>query len=163
MVHRKRISIKDVAKKAGVSTATVSRVINDHPDVSQETRERVARVINGLGYQPSVLAQPDPGSSRTVGVVGSGMKYFGLPASYQRSKNLSVLGYSLLLTLTRQPETNDVEGILHDMLSRHVDGIVWAVPEIGNNQDWVERLLPNSRANRFLQRSAASWTFGCRV
>ena len=46
------------------------------------------------------------------------------------------------LTLTRQPETNDVEGILHDMLSRHVDGIVWAVPEIGNNQDWVERLLP---------------------
>ena len=124
-----------------VSTATVSRVINDHPDVSQETRERVARVINGLGYQPSVLAQPDPGSSRTVGVVGSGMKYFVLPALTMIERVQSVLGYAYF-EFTRQPETNDVEGILHDMLSRHVDGIVWAVPEIGNNQDWVERLLP---------------------
>lgn len=143
MARRKRINIKEVARQAGVSTATVSRVINDHPDVSNETRRLVAEVIANLGYQPSHLARSlIKGRSRTIGAVGSGMKYFG-PSSIISAieERASVLGYSLMLTLLRQPETNDVEQILFEMLSRHVDGIIWAVPEIGNNRDWVERTL----------------------
>ena len=57
----KRTTIKEVARAAGVSTQTVSRVINERPDVAPETRQRVLEVIAHLGFQPSVLGpQPDP-------------------------------------------------------------------------------------------------------
>ena len=52
----KRITIKDVAKHAGISYQTVSRVINDKPDVSPETRKRVLDVIDELNYRPSMAA-----------------------------------------------------------------------------------------------------------
>jgi LacI family transcriptional regulator len=52
----KRITIKDVAKKAGTSYQTVSRVINNKPDVSTKTRERVLEVIEELNYRPSMAA-----------------------------------------------------------------------------------------------------------
>jgi len=52
----RRITIKDVAKKAGISYQTVSRVINDKPDVAAETRQRVLKVIDELNYRPSMAA-----------------------------------------------------------------------------------------------------------
>ena len=70
------VTIKDVAKKVGVSPATVSRVCNNHPSISKETRERVQKAIQELGYEPS--ASQD-GLSATV------TKTFGviLPPSAQ--------------------------------------------------------------------------------
>lgn len=52
----KRVTIKDVARRAGTSYQTVSRVINDKPDVSPETRRRVLAVIDELNYRPSMAA-----------------------------------------------------------------------------------------------------------
>ena len=77
--HRKRLTIKQVAKAAGVSTQTVSRVINDRPDVAQETRERIQQVINELGYRPSALARSlIQRRSYTLGVITAGLKFIGL-------------------------------------------------------------------------------------
>lgn len=53
----KTVGVNDVAKKAGVSIATVSRVINDHPKVNPETRLKVQRVIKELKYQPNRVAK----------------------------------------------------------------------------------------------------------
>jgi len=50
-------TISDVAKRAGVSTMTVSRVVNNSGYISQETRERVERAIAELGYVPNALAR----------------------------------------------------------------------------------------------------------
>ncbi|MDR6225088.1 LacI family DNA-binding transcriptional regulator [Desmospora profundinema] len=50
-------TIKDVAKKANVSTATVSRILNDLPGYSKETKEKVMKVIEELGYQPNAVAR----------------------------------------------------------------------------------------------------------
>jgi LacI family transcriptional regulator len=52
-----RLTIRQIAKLAGVSRSSVSRVINHHPNVSPETRERVQRVITQTGYQPSPIAR----------------------------------------------------------------------------------------------------------
>lgn len=137
----KRVTIKQVAEEAGVSTQTVSRVINDRPDVAPETRQRVKEVINRLGYQPSSVARSlIQGRTRTLGVVGYGVEYFG------PSRNLSgieqqagEMGYALILDLVRQPEQSDVGHILREMLARRVDGIIWAVPEIGGNREWIAK------------------------
>ena len=55
---KKRITIRDVAAAAGVSHQTVSRVLNDRPDVAERTRQRVLHVIEELEYQPSAIARP---------------------------------------------------------------------------------------------------------
>ena len=134
-----RSTIKEVASAAGVSTQTVSRVINDRPDVSLVTRKRVKDVIGQLGYQPSALARSLISQrSYTLGVVTAGLKYFG------PSRTLSGIasaaeeaGYSLLLKELPRFDTEDITPIFQGLLSRHVDGIIWAVPEIGENRKWV--------------------------
>jgi len=137
-----RATIKEVASAAGVSTQTVSRVINDRPDVSPETRKRVQDVIKGLGYQPSALARSlIRQRSLTLGVVTAGLKYIG------PSRTLSGItsaaeeaGYSLLLKELPRFDANNIVPIFQTLFAHHVDGIIWAVPEIGENRNWVDRL-----------------------
>jgi DNA-binding LacI/PurR family transcriptional regulator len=129
-----KVTIKDVAQAAGVSTQTVSRVINYRPDVSPETRERVQQVINDLGYSPNVIARSlSRGRSNTLGVVGFGLGYFG-PTSVLKGieQKSNELGFSLLLSLLDDFDLSKVDGILRDLISRQVDGIIWAVP--GNDK-----------------------------
>ena len=74
-----KTTIKDVARLCGVSTQTISRVLNERPDVSPETRQRVLEVINQLGYQPSALARSlIQQRSFTLGVIIAGLKYAGI-------------------------------------------------------------------------------------
>jgi DNA-binding LacI/PurR family transcriptional regulator len=64
------VTIKDVAKYAGVSIKTVSRVVNNLSEVSPETRQKVQHAILELGYQPNLLARSlVNGKTNTVGVV----------------------------------------------------------------------------------------------
>jgi LacI family transcriptional regulator len=51
------LTLEDIAKMAGVSRATVSRVINDHPNVRQSLRDRVKEIIDETGYQPNLAAR----------------------------------------------------------------------------------------------------------
>jgi LacI family transcriptional regulator len=129
-----KITIKDVAQAAGVSTQTVSRVINSRPDVSPETRARVQQIIAELGYSPNVIARSlSRGRTNTFGVVGFGLGYFGpsnvLQGIEQKSNEL---GFSLLLSLLDDFNAAQIDGILNNLLSRQVDGIIWAVP--GNDR-----------------------------
>src|SRR6478736_6281360 len=65
-----RVTIREVADEAGVSIATVSRVLNDRADVSAETRELVQRVIRERGYKPNRNAQKlSTGRTGFVGVL----------------------------------------------------------------------------------------------
>ena len=51
------ITIKDIAERAGVSYATVSRALNGRPDVSEVTRSRVFELAEEMGYQPNAIAR----------------------------------------------------------------------------------------------------------
>ncbi|MDR2832148.1 MAG: LacI family transcriptional regulator [Streptococcaceae bacterium] len=64
------VTIKDVAKKAGVAPSTVSRVLKNHSSISQETKEKVRLVMKELGYVPNLAAQTlVQGATNAVGVV----------------------------------------------------------------------------------------------
>jgi LacI family transcriptional regulator len=137
-----KITIRDVAAAAGVSRQTVSRVLNNKPDVAPETRQRILEVIDQLAYRPSSIARSlTQGRSFTLGVVSYGVQYFGPSHTLVGIEHqANELGYTLLLGLMRQPDVSGVQ-LLHAMLSYHVDGIIWAVSEIGNNRDWMQREL----------------------
>jgi len=49
----------------------------------------------------------------------------------------NIRGYSLALSLIHEPEQNDVGDLLGELVARHMDGIIWAVPHIGDNRDWL--------------------------
>ena len=51
------LTLEDIAKLAGVSRSTVSRVVNEHPNVSQKVRDRVLEVIRSTGYHPNAAAR----------------------------------------------------------------------------------------------------------
>lgn len=142
---RRRVTIKQVAQEAGVSTQTVSRVINDRPDVAPETRQRVWEVIKRLGYQPSALARSlIQQRSYTLGVVIAGLKYIGPSRTLSGiTEQAEAMGYSLLLKELPKFDTGDIEPVLNALLARQVDGIIWAVSEVSNNRDWLHNHLPD--------------------
>jgi len=144
MITINRVTIKEVARAAGVSTQTVSRVVNDRPDVSPDTRQRVQDVIERLGYRPSAVARSlIQQRSYTLGVITAGLKYIG-PSMILNGMTgeAEELGYALLLKELPGFETDDVEPIFQSLIARHVDGIIWAVPEVGDNQRWLKQLSP---------------------
>lgn len=143
MVQRKRLTIRDVAAAAGVSMQTVSRVLNDRPDVAPETFQRVQEVIRETGYAPNMLARSlTQGRSHVLGVVAYGLDYFG-PSRVLTAieRQAAELGYAIMLNLILEPETNDVDHLFSSLRARQVDGIIWAIPEVGGNRGWLRTHL----------------------
>jgi LacI family transcriptional regulator len=139
----RQVTISQVAKEAGVSSQTVSRVINNRPEITPETRQHVQDVIKRLGYQPNAIARSlIQRRSHTLGVVTSGLEYYGpshILIGVEQGANQA--GLSILLNLIHQPETQDIGSIINGLVSRQVEGIIWAVPEIDSNRSWFRENL----------------------
>jgi LacI family transcriptional regulator len=133
------VTLKDVAQRAGVSAKTVSRVVNNQGEISEQTRVRVQSAIQELGYRPNILARSLVHQrSNTLAVVASGIEYFGPSRTLLGvEQQANAFGYSLFLNLVHDPQEPRVLSLLDELVARRVDGIVWAVPEIGSNRDWI--------------------------
>jgi DNA-binding LacI/PurR family transcriptional regulator len=133
-------TLKDVARVAGVSTKTVSRVANNQGEISQETRTRVQAAIEKLGYRPNILARSlIHQRTNTLGVVAWGINFFGPSSTVVGiEQQAHQLNYSLFLNLMDRPDNDDNEQVLDTLITHRVDGIIWAVPEVGNNRAWLE-------------------------
>ena len=141
--RRKRVTIKDVAQAAGVSTQTVSRVMNKFSYVSRETRQRVEAVVEQLGYRPSTLARSlIQQRSYTLGVVTYGLKYIGPSRTLNGiADKADELGYMLLMKELNNFDANRIDDVIDSLLAHQVDGILWAAPEIGDNHAWIEQRM----------------------
>jgi LacI family transcriptional regulator len=137
--HSLHVTLRDVAEQAGVSIKTVSRVVNDQGEISDPTRRRVQAAIKRLGYRPNILARSLVNQrSDTLAVVAWGIDYYGPSRTVLGVEQQSnELGYSLFLNLLLKPDDAKVIPVLDSLAARRVDGIVWAVPQVGNNRAWV--------------------------
>ncbi len=121
----KRITIHDVAAGAGVSYQTVSRVLNHRPDVADDTRQRVTRVIQELGYQPSAIARGLV-TQRThlLGLVTIDYEdYFYAGVCNGVQDEAHAHGYMLMIVSTCRDQTLE-SGYIQQLLRHGVDGIV---------------------------------------
>lgn len=137
----KRVTLADVAKLAGVSKQTVSRVVNGSEHVTETTRERVLHCIETLGFRPSALArQLSTGRSQTIGVVSNGgqgylvtgVAYLGMVRQADR------MGYALLIKEMMDFSAGSIRAMLDYLIERQVDGVIWAGPEIGDSHAWLD-------------------------
>lgn len=136
------ITVKDIAKQAGVSPGTVSNVLTGKRPVATATQERVRQAIAELGYQPNMLARSLINQrTHMLGVVayGRGLQYYGAGAILAGiEQRASELGYSLTLSLLHDVLNGDAEATLRGLVTHRVDGILWAVPEIGDGGAWIQ-------------------------
>jgi len=133
------VRLQDVARLAGVSTKTVSRVVNNQGEIKPTTRERVQSAIEQLGYRPNVLARSLVSRrSNTLAVVAWGIDYFGPSQTVVGIEQQSdEFGYSLFLNLVARPDDANVDRLLDELITRRVDGIIWAAPEVADNRSWL--------------------------
>src|SRR5260221_6439866 len=121
-------TLYDVAKQAGVSYQTVSRVINGSPHVSARTLQRVQEAIRQLDYQPNKAAQMlVTGRSHTLEVITAGVAHFG-PAQMMVAveRAAKALGYRIMFSDIEDASADDVQAAIDSL--GHVDGVVIITP-----------------------------------
>lgn len=122
----------EVAKLAGVSHQTVSRVINDSPDVSETTRARVQAAIDKLGYRPSNSARALASRrSRMIGLIAGGLHFYG-PISTISSIEAIVRDHGLFLSVSMVHEAlctqQDFDGLTDTFNEQNVDAFIFLTP-----------------------------------
>lgn len=138
----KKVTLNDVAKKAGVSPKTASRVINREPSVSQSKRDAVNRVVELLGYRPNTSAR----SLRSQRAYVVALLYDNLSPAYVLDLQVGVMsackerGYNLLV----QPcdyESNSLVDMARELLdNQRVDGFILS-PPICDHKPLIEMLI----------------------
>ncbi|NEG70463.1 LacI family DNA-binding transcriptional regulator [Bifidobacterium choloepi] len=128
----KRPSMFEVAKLAGVSHQTVSRVINDSPDVAPKTRAKVQAAIDELGYLPSNSARSLASQrSHTIGLIAGGHHFFG-PVSAMAAIEESARAHRLYTSVMLLPEASvDVDeyaGLCRRFEEQNVDAFIVIAP-----------------------------------
>ncbi len=132
----------DVARKAGVSYQTVSRVVNQHASVAPATRARVLEAIRELEYLPNGAARNlVTRRSRTVGIVSFGTTYYG-PSQMLANIEFSFRerAYGLTLATLTELGFDDLQSAVRELRSRSVDGIVMIAPILRVDVDGIRRL-----------------------
>jgi hypothetical protein len=121
------IRMKDIAKDLGVSLITISKVLRYHPDIGQETRERVLARVKELDYRPNFAARSlVTGRSYLVGLVVPDLLH---PFFAEIAKSLSEVlrqgGYNLIVSSSDEdPDLEEVE--INHLLARRLDALIIA-------------------------------------
>jgi LacI family transcriptional regulator len=128
----REMTIHDIARRCGVSAQTVSRVINDRPDVAPATRRAVQAVIASAGFRPNAVARSlAHRRSWTIGVIASGLGHFGVAETLTAITDASdSAGYALLVKEFAGVETRDVLPIIDFLVVHQVDGIICFTPQL---------------------------------
>ncbi|MFP5068352.1 LacI family DNA-binding transcriptional regulator [Pseudonocardia nantongensis] len=123
----------DVARLAGVSHQTVSRVLNDHPNVRAATRSRVRSAVDELGYRPNRAARTlVTGRDRVIGIVAPQSTLFGpvsLLAAFE--EQAVAAGFGVSVVRVRDLDGPSVGAAVGRLLDAQVSGIVVIAPVVG--------------------------------
>lgn len=120
-----RVTVKDVAKLAGVSTATVSRVINDDPRISSETKNKVLDCMQKLGYRVNMVARSlKTSKSYIVGFICPEIPNdFFMNIAKGAENELRKKGYSMIICSSNE-DVKEEESRVRLLMDKCVDGLI---------------------------------------
>jgi LacI family transcriptional regulator len=123
----------DVARYAGVSPATVSRVLNKTARVNENTRQRVLAAIAKLGYEQPTIPQPQQANHGSIGLVITDILNPFFPEIVRGVEDAAgINGLTMLLCNTSEDPQRESQA-LHALVKRNVDGIIVCASRIANN------------------------------
>ena len=137
-------TIRDVARQAGVSHQTVSRVINGSEDVTPETRERVEAAIAALGYRPSAIARSmASGQTHTLACISPNLTDYTFASIIEGAEiEARRLGYFLLSSSARDAES--FKGLVDELVGhRRVDGLLVMNPYADERYQLIPEGIPS--------------------
>lgn len=124
-IYKDRITIYEVAKAAGVSLATVSRVINNKSNVTPDTKKKVEETIARLGYKPNALAQGLATNRTTnIGIIIPDTNYVHISNLLSGMIDIGkIYGYQTTLFVTKHSK-DDAKDVIGKLITSHVDGAI---------------------------------------
>jgi len=139
------VTLRDVAREAGVSIKTVSRVVNSQPDVAAETQRRVQETVERLGYRPNRVAQGLVTSrTQTIGLILADITnpYFA-EVALSIQERMRAHDYNMFLYNSRDDPQEEMHG-LHSLAMQGVDGIILFPTNQSDSN--LEQFVPSYRA-----------------
>ncbi|AOM82146.1 catabolite control protein A [Salisediminibacterium beveridgei] len=137
------ITIYDVAREAGVSMATVSRVVNGNPNVKPTTRKRVNEAIERLGYRPNAVARGLASKkTTTVGVIIPDISSIFFSELARGIEDIATMyKYNIILCNSDHNKEKEIH-LVNTLLEKQVDGIVFMGSEITRELEETFKLSP---------------------
>lgn len=147
--------MKDIAQDLGLSAITVSKVLRNHPDISEETRQRVLRRVDELDYRPNELARGlATGRSYLVGLIVPGLLHsFFAEVAMGLSAVIGAKGYSLIVASSEERQEIEQDEI-RKLLARRLDALV--VASSGSGTELFERMDKQAQPYVLIDREFAS-------
>lgn len=120
------MNIRDIARLAGVGVSTVSRVINDHPDVKDETREKILKIIKESNYIPNNSARIlKKNNTNNIGVLVKGVfnPFFAEMINIIGNR-INEAGYTMILQQNDYATEDDVDNLIAFVKEKRLQGII---------------------------------------
>ena len=145
------VTIYDVAREAGVSMATVSRVVNGNKNVKENTRKKVLEVIDRLDYRPNAVARGLASKrTTTVGVVIPDITNTYFAALAKGIDDIAEM-YKYNIVLANSDEDDEKEvAVVNTLFSKQVDGIIFNIDYKNATADAVRHLLKHNKKIAFV-------------
>ena len=140
---RQHITIKDIARIAGVSTSTVSRALSNSPELSEQTRQRILEICQREGYRVNALARSlICNKTNVIGlIVPEVTNPFYAEVSLGIETHARQLGYNVMLCNSQQ-DTKTTEELFGFLTSHQVDGIILANSH-SDAPRWIQQFAPH--------------------
>lgn len=144
---KKRITIYDIARELGTSASTVSRALQDHPGISQETKEDVLKLAEELGYKPNINARSlKTGKGNTIGVVVPQINRNFFASAIDGIEGVaSKAGYEVIITQSKDKESKEKQ-IIETLSNGKIDGLIISVAaeatDFSHLVDFIKKGLP---------------------
>ena len=141
-MHMKQVTIKDVARAAGVSYSTVSRALSGSPGISEETRERIVRLCHEMGYTPNVVARSMVmKTTKLLGLIVTDISNpFMSELAYYIDGQARARGYNIILCNSLH-NLEQERSLFELMIGRKVDGVI-LLPAETESYRTLSELLP---------------------
>ncbi len=158
----KRITLKQVAEALDVSMMTVSRALNNSPNVDKDTKERVLKKAHELGYSPNHIAKSlVQKKTQTIGVVVPEITHSFFPEAIRGIEEIAYqAGYQIMLTHSAENFEREVAAI-ETLVSKRVDGILISLAESDKDTSVYTQVLKMGLQLVFFDRCAYNIGTSC--
>lgn len=151
-----KVTIYDIAKKLGITAATVSRALNNNPKISEATRKLVIQTAKEMDYKQNRLAKAlKSGKSHNVAVIVPYInKNFFASVIGGIEEELNPLGYHVIICQSHDREKQEIEHV-NALLNAQVDGILMSIAKTTRQYHHFERVLAEKVPLVFFDRGVA--------
>lgn len=149
----KQITIKNIASKLNLSVSTVSRALNDHPDIHTRTKKLVRDAANELGYNPNIIARNLKSSrSNQIGVIVPEIRHDFFANAISGIEEVAYQkGYTIIIAQSNEEQKREIIN-LDSMYLHRVAGIIISISQTTTSSHHFKRLLDRGVKMVFFDR-----------